>query len=452
MLTIIAFLVVLGVLIFIHELGHFLVAKWSGVGVEAFSLGFGPRVFGFKRGETDYKISLIPFGGYVKMTGEAIDSEETYEDLKHLTEYERLRRDELFIEKSFQRKPLFKRVAIVAAGPAMNLVLAAILFPVIYMIGVSVPAFLYEAPKVGYVPSAGPAFEAGVMQGDTIDSIDGVGVSTWEGAIELIALNPGREIELKVKRGEVLLTKKIVPVAVENKSFGVDVGVSGFYPPMPAVVGAIKEGYPAEKAGLEAGDLIKSIGGKAITHWSELNDELSSLDARQVVFERAGVLNEVTITPVYDEESERYFIGVIKQDDMTVKSYGPIEAVKRGYNRAMELTTLLFTVLKGLVFGDYSMDSLGGPIMIAKVAGQAASSGLVPILFLVAFLSLQLGIINLFPIPVLDGGHLFFFGFEWIIGKPLNEEIMIIAQNIGMVLLLGLMIFVTWNDIARMFL
>ncbi|MCK4846851.1 MAG: RIP metalloprotease RseP [Deltaproteobacteria bacterium] len=452
MLTIIAFLVVLGVLIFIHELGHFLVAKWSGVGVEAFSLGFGPRVFGIKRGETDYKISLIPFGGYVKMTGEAIDSEETYEDLKHLTEYERLRRDEDFIEKSFQRKPLFKRVAIVAAGPAMNLVLAAILFPVIYMIGVSVPAFLYETPKVGYVPSAGPAYEAGVMQGDIIDSIDGVGVSTWEGAIELIALNPGREVELKVKRGEVLLTKKIVPVAVENKSFGVDVGVSGFYPPMPAVVGAIKEGYPAEKAGLEAGDLIKSIGGKAITHWSELNDELSSLGARQVVFERAGVLNEVTITPVYDEESDRYFIGVIKQDDMTVKSYGPVEAVKRGYNRAVELTTLLFTVLKGLVFGDYSMDSLGGPIMIAKVAGQAASSGLVPILFLVAFLSLQLGIINLFPIPVLDGGHLFFFGFEWIIGKPLNEEIMIIAQNIGMVLLLGLMIFVTWNDIARMFL
>lgn len=446
--SIIAFIGVLGVLIFIHELGHFLVAKWSGVGVEAFSLGFGPRVFGIKRGETDYKISLIPFGGYVKMTGEAIEDKGVDDDGRRLTEYESLRRDEEFIEKSFQRKSLFKRIAIVAAGPTMNIVLAAILFPVIFMIGVEVPAHLYDAPQVAYVE--GPAYEAGIMKGDLIESVDGVNVNTWNSLMEMIALNPGREIELGIKRGDVSLTKSFVPASIKNTDFGVDVGVSGLSASSVPVVDALMKGDPADKAGIKPGDIIKSVGGKEITHWRELNLELSTSEPKEIVFERDGELMEVMITPRYDKESDRYLIGVLKDSDIVFKSYGPIEAVKRGLGRAVELTALLFTVLKGLVVGTYSMDTLGGPIMIGKVAGQAASSGISSLLMLMAFLSLQLGIINLFPIPVLDGGHLFFFAMEGVIGKPLNEEVMIIAQNVGMVLLLALMVFVTWNDIARM--
>ncbi len=430
--TVVSFLLVLGVLIFIHELGHFAVAKYAGVGVEKFSLGFGPRLLKYKYGETEYCISIIPFGGFVKMVGEGRDEDVSEADKK----------------KSFTHKPLLARAAIVAAGATMNLLLAAILFPVIFMIGVEVPAYMDKVPVVGYVVEGEAGERAGLMQGDIIKSIDGNVVTTWEKMYKSIALNPEKTIDLSVLRGDKNLSLVFTPEA--SRELGI--GVGGFYPPMRARVGAVSAGSPAEKAGLQVGDIISKVDGKEIEHWTKLQDLVSGSDGERIfTILRDGTAIDVAIVPAYNEEAKSYLVGIAQIEEMVLKKYGVIESIKLGTHKAVELTALLFKVLGRLVAGDLSMKSLGGPIMIAQVAGQAASSGVTEILSLLAFLSLQLGIINLFPIPVLDGGHLFFCGIEAIRGKPLSERIQGLAQYAGMVLLIALMVFVTWNDLWRIF-
>ncbi|MCC6502442.1 MAG: RIP metalloprotease RseP [Deltaproteobacteria bacterium] len=432
MTTLISFIIVLGVLIFIHELGHFAVAKACGVGVEKFSLGFGPKLIGIRRGETEYRISLLPLGGYVKMVGEAAGESVS---------------DELRM-KSFTHKPVWKRALIVAAGPTMNLVLAIALLPVIFMIGIQLPAYLEKPAQVGYVVHDEPAEKAGIKAGDTIVSFGGKDVKHWEDLLTQVALNPSKKVELTLERDGQRVSASMTP----DESQETGAGYGGMYPPMKPVIGDVASGYPAKEAGIKAGDTILSIDGVAIRHWAELENAIHKAEKKITLnVLRDGKEMTFEVTPRYNEDAKVHLIGISRQEELQVRQYGFTESVSKGVSTGVQMTGKLFVVIKGLVLGEYSLKTLGGPIMIAQVAGKAAESGISDLLSLVAFLSLQLGIINLFPIPVLDGGHIVFFGLEAIKGKPLSEKFMTVAQQVGIALLIGLMVLVTWNDLVRIF-
>jgi regulator of sigma E protease len=434
--TVVSFVLVLGLLIFIHELGHFAVAKWSGVGVEKFSLGFGPKLLGFKRGETEYLLSLLPLGGYVKMVGEQPGEE--------VSDFDK--------ERSFTHKPVSTRAMIVAAGPIMNLLLAVILLPIIFMAGIQIPAYLDGEARIGFVVPGERADMAGINNGDVVVSANGKDISSWEGLITTLTLNPDNPLDLSLRRGSTELSVTLTP-EVDPDTGG---GYAGIYPPMRPIIGSVSAGYPAKEAGLAEGDVILAIDGTGIAHWAELESyvkkvglERSFLIEREIDGEASTF--SVKITPKFNEDTGVFLIGVSRFEELVFKQYGFIDAVVRGVSSSIEMTGRLFMVIKGLIFGRYSLKTLGGPIMIAQVAGRAVEAGIIDLLSLVSFLSLQLGIINLFPIPVLDGGHLLFFGIEAVKGKPLSDRFVGIAQQVGIVLLIALMVLVTYNDILRIF-
>ncbi|MBI5887328.1 MAG: RIP metalloprotease RseP [Deltaproteobacteria bacterium] len=428
MTTVISFVVVLGVLIFIHELGHFAVAKWRGVGVERFSLGFGPKIFGVKKGETEYLISLLPLGGYVKMVGEA-PGEDVSDEVKN---------------KSFAGKSVFTRGAIVAAGPLMNLVLAAFLLPIIFMLGIQAPAYLDKPVVAGFVAPDEPAAKAGIRAGDAITAVDGKKIKDWEEFLETVELE--KTVKLTVRRDNADIEIMLTPASSKETAER----YAGIYPALPPVIGGVNDGYPAKEAGLRPGDMIMSVDGKPVGHWAELEDLVHKSGGKKVfVVERDGKAFTLEITPKLNKDMNVYLIGVTRKVDTVTRRYGFFQATVKGISAGVEMTGRLFEVIKGLVIGKYSIKTLGGPLMIAQVAGKAAKAGAVDLLTLVAFLSLQLGVINLFPIPVLDGGHILFYAIELIKGKPLSERFMVIAQQVGIALLVGLMLLVTYNDIFR---
>lgn len=432
MVTGISFVIVLGILVFIHELGHFAVAKLSDIKVEKFSLGFGPKIIGFKKGETEYLLSLLPLGGYVKMVGEVPGEDISEEDRR----------------RSFTAKSPLNRAAIVAAGPLMNLILAFVLFPLVYIIGIEVPAYLERPTAVGYVFADSPAQKAGLEKGDIIKLVDGKKVATWSDFISITAMNPESTLRLSINRDGKTVEATISP----ETSSKTGAGTIGVLPPMRPVISTVNKSYPAYKAGLRAGDEILAVNGHKITHWLEL-ESLVSKDATSKLFaiKRGNKTFDVSITPRASKDGKRFLIGVSREEERALKKYGVGESISKGVSASVDMTVKLFVVIKGLVVGQYSLKTLGGPIMIAQVAGRAAHEGLSDILSLVAFLSLQLGIINLFPIPVLDGGHIMFLAVESIKGKPLSDRFMGVAQQIGIALIISLMVLVTYNDIFRIF-
>src|SRR3989338_7788438 len=292
MTTLVSFLVVLGILVFIHELGHFIVAKLSGVGVLKFSLGFGPKLLGIKRGETEYLISALPLGGYVKMVGEATGEEVSQEDS----------------EKSFANKPLSKKAAIVMAGPIMNLVLAFALLPLIYLIGIQIPAYLDKEPIIGYVVKGEIADKAGLRKGDIILSIDDESIKNWEELNTAIISNPNRSLKLKIKRDGALKEILFTPEA-SSRTGG---GIAGFLPPVSPAVGGLNNGLPAEKAGLNIGDTILAVNGVKIDHWIELQQAIQNKKAEEklLLIKRGNETFTVGIKPELNEDIKAYVIGI----------------------------------------------------------------------------------------------------------------------------------------------
>ncbi|MEE9614883.1 MAG: RIP metalloprotease RseP [Thermodesulfobacteriota bacterium] len=429
-LSIIAFIFVIGIIIFIHELGHFVVAKLSGVGVETFSLGFGPKLISITRGGTEYRISVLPLGGYVKMVGESPEEE--------VSEAER--------EKSFTHKPLSKRVAIVMAGSVMNVVLALVLFPVIYMIGIQAPAYMGKVPEVGSVKEGTPASEAGIREGDIIAAVDGKEMEDWEDLGMILSLSPAQPLKLMVRRGEESFEVTIVPGVSEETG----AGLSGFYPPARPAVGIVTKGGPADRAGLKTGDVIAAVNGEPLKRAGQIQEIVgTSGEERSFLVERDGEAFTVNIAPEFNEGAKLFLIGITIQEESVLRSYGFIDSIKLGLDKTLEMAVLLFVVLKGLFSGVYSAKSVGGPIMIAQMSGMAAETGVASLLTLVALLSLHIGLINLFPIPVLDGGYLVFFAIEFLRGKPLSDRVMGMTQQVGFAMLITLMVFVTYNDLDR---
>jgi regulator of sigma E protease len=441
---IVPFAVVLGLLIFVHELGHFLMAKRAGVGVLKFSLGFGPKLIGFKRGETEYQISALPLGGYVKMIGEDPgDSSPEAVDPR----------------RSFSQKGVGTRALIILAGPLTNLILPVLLFSGIYMtVGQD-----YVVPLVGRPDAGSPAAEAGLEPGDRILAVDGKPVSRWEQLELPIRMSNGEPVALTVQRAgktfEVRLTprksKLFDPLGQEHEVWDV-----GLHPLVPTRVTRVQPGSPARAAGLEAGDEIVAVDGTPVAEWDELSRLIRARPGLPTLLTvvRDGKRFQVQVTPARQEErdangqvQEIGIIGVLRGEPAVQRErLNPVRAVWAGVEETVSTSATLIQGVWRIIEGRISARTIGGPVMIAQVTGEVAQRGLKNLINWTALLSINLAILNLLPIPILDGGHLLFSLIEWLRGKPVSLRKREIAQQVGFVLLVGLMIFAFYNDIFRL--
>jgi regulator of sigma E protease len=442
--------VALGALIFIHELGHFLVAKAMGVGVERFSLGFGPRIFSFRRGETEYCVSIVPLGGYVKMTGE----EATGEDAIHPT----TEAPSTDPTKSFSTKPLWARGLIVFAGPGMNFVLAAAIFSVVFAV-VGVPVL---DPTIGRVTPDSAAAQAGLHPRDQVAAIDGKPVEHWGEIEEAVTRSNGRPLALAIVRDgvrqDVTVTPRKVPVRTPFNE-PAEAWSIGARPYLPPVVGEVRPGMPAAEAGLQPRDRVVALNGQPIETWDELAEMISTRadETLTLRIERGGSRMDVTVTPRVEVERDALGketkvgrIGIATATSQSFKRSDPLTAFGRGVARTWDVTAITVVSIWKLVTGTIPASNIGGPLQISMVAGQQAQQGLVSYAFFVALISVNLAILNLLPVPMLDGGHLLFFAIEAVLGRPLSLRKREIAQQIGLALLLLLMVFALFNDLTRL--
>ena len=350
MSSVLAFVLVLGALIFVHELGHFLVAKLFRIKVLKFSLGFGPKLVGRRWGETEYLISLLPLGGYVKMLGEDPEEEVKEEE-----------------ERAFWNQPPSRRGAIVSAGPVANLLFASLLFAFIFAIGIP-----HLAPTIGEVADGFPAKEAGIKPGDRVIAIDGKEVRYWSDLLEEIPRSGGRELHLTIRRDERVLTVAVTPKAVKRKT-------------------------------------------------------------------------------VFGEEKVIYQIGIVPKGETIIEKVSPIKAIGKGFSHTLKISYMVINIVIKMVEGVISPKTLGGPLLIAQMAGEHAQKGIISLLFFTAVLSVNLGILNLFPIPILDGGQLIIILLESLRGKPISVKKLELVQKVGIVLIILIMAFAFYNDLMRIF-
>ena len=427
MTTLLAFAFVLGVLIFVHELGHFVMARRVGIRVLKFSLGFGPRLIGFKRGDTEYVISAIPLGGYVKMAGENPDDP-------------RSGRDDEFLSKT-----KWQRFQVLIMGPLMNLILAVVVTAGVLMNGAEIPAFQSKPPVVAQVMPGSPAEKAGIQQGDRIISVAGREVNTWEQVIFAVGTRSGTETDVVVLRNGKEISVAVTPTSDSRFEFG-EIGV---LPDSHPLVGSILPGSPAEKAGLRMGDVILKVDGAAIAFSSQLIDAVSKKPNTPVTMTitRGGVEQDVQVTPELNAGRGR--IGINIGEDVTRIKPGPIEALGMSIKRNYETARLIFITIGQLITRETSTRQLMGPLAIAQLSGESAEQGWASLFTLMASISLNLGLLNLLPIPVLDGGHILIMALEGLARRDFSirvKEKMFLA---GFAVLLMLMVTVIYNDLTR---
>jgi RIP metalloprotease RseP len=544
-MTIVPFVVLLGILIFVHELGHFLVARWNGVRVEVFSLGFGKKLFKFQRGDTTYALSLIPLGGYVKMFGEQPGAEISEEDKK----------------VSFTHKNVWQRISIVLAGPLMNFFFAIVIFFIVALIGEEA-----KTPVVGDVPKDSAVYAAGLRSGDKITSINGKTINTWDDIQKSLSLKEEETLQLafNVTRENssetttVNYTAKAIPnpnplskfdfigevEGLSPYSMGTTVGVLENSPlhavgmrtgdtitavngakvlhwrdldktleaqdtknplaltvsgirddektakemtltlaPLESIktfnlsslglesselyIGGVVKDSPAEKAGVQQMDRMLSIGGTKISKWEDVITNIKSYDGKNPVdveVLREGKVTALKITPkmttqmtASGTEDKRFTIGIAPvmniatPDFMTVKTSNPIEALVRGTERTWDVSVMTVMSFVRLFQAKISPKNIGGVISIGQAASETFKIGISQYLQMMAVISVNLFILNLLPIPVLDGGHLVFYIVELVKGTPLSLRKMEIAQQVGLALLMSLMVFALFNDVTRLF-
>jgi regulator of sigma E protease len=429
--TIVAFLFTLSVVIFFHELGHFLAAKWAGVRVERFSLGLGPKVFGKKIGETEYLLSCIPFGGYVKMAGDEPGQEkgEPYE---------------------FYSKSIRCRFIIILSGPVMNLLVGIILFTLVFLIGV-------QSSRIGQVLPTGPARDLGILPGDRIVEIDGEAIDYWGDLLNCVMDRPGKRVDLVFLRdGERYMRRVEIGVRevdVGKGREGVRFGFLGVSPYFGTRIGKVLEGFPAHSVGLRPGDRVLSVDGVDVKTWFDITSIVHKSPGRVLLFEieRSGERLRYAITPKEEEiKGERIgLVGIVPSQDLV--RFSPITAIYKGIVQGLSLSGKVIVVLWRLLTLKMSLKLLAGPIGIAQMAGQVAQVGFSDLLSFIGLVSINLWVLNLLPIPVLDGGHLLFLGIERIRGERFDPKVMEVTQKVGVGILLPLILIVTYNDLSRIF-
>ncbi len=446
MTAIVSLVVVLGILILIHEFGHFIVARLSGVGVERFSIGLGPVIWRIFKGKgTEYVLSAVPFGGYVKMMG---DDENPLEGGKSGV---------VDPARAFNRKPIWVRFLIVVAGPGMNFVLAAVIFAVVFMV-LGQPV----APNVvGRVARDGSAAEAGLRAGDRIVAVDGKPVLHWEDLLVAAQASHGAPLRLVVRdeKGDrtVTLTPRKTkvrdPIGEEQEAW--DVG-AGYY--SPASIGEVKTEYPAAAAGLKPGDTVLALDGQPVASWEDLATAIRERPGRRIRLEVKRGKDLFTLSVVPRAEKERTpdgreieigRIGIGPGTSVMFVRSSPPAAVWQGVYRAGQITALTVRALYKIVVGQLDRKAIGSPIQIAVTAGEQARQGLASLAFFTAVISINLFVLNLLPVPMLDGGHLLFFSFEAVLGRPLSVRKREVAQQVGFVLLMMLMAYAVYNDLDR---
>jgi regulator of sigma E protease len=424
-----AFVFVLGIIIFVHEFGHLVTAKAFGMRVFVFSFGFGKRLFGFQWGDTDCRVSAVPLGGYVKLEGEPDD---------HLSEDTSARGD----GRDFLSRPRWQRFLVYLAGPAMNAVLTISVLSVFYVVGFAVDASRFDRPIIGSVDPGSPAQHAGLEPGDEILSIDGQRQSSWEDAQYRILLRPQQELHLRVRRGE---SERDVVVRSEATS-PEEVGTIGVHPLVR--VGEVLPGEPAKAAGLRPDDAILAIDGKPIRSFAGIPPIVQAASGRALTFRiwRHGQLLDLAITPRDTGSGPR--IGITPKT--VVKKFGPPRAVVEAVRWTWEMTRQTFAVVHGLLTAQISPKTMMGPLGIAEASGDAARSGPGPLFFFVAVISLQVGILNLFPLAPLDGGHLAIIVLEGTVRRDLSPAVKNWIMNAGAAVIFLLIGLVLYSDFSKL--
>lgn len=425
--TILAFAIVFGVLVFVHEFGHFFMGKLMGVRVEVFSFGYGKRLFGFKKGPTDYRISLLPLGGYCRFLGEGV-----------FDPGRKLEPDD------FGAKPRWARFLIIAMGPIMNILLALVIVVGINMAGVEAPVYQDQAPDIGWIDAGSPAEKAGLRENDVILAIDGRPVKTWGDVEVAVGTKPERELKLGIRRDGAAM-----PVSLTTESrTKYDMGYAGFYGKVLTQIRMVTPGSPAEKGGLQAGDVILAIDGQPIYFYKFIKT-IESHPETPLAFlvRRGGAEVRLTITP--RREGQVGKVGVLQAAESATKKFGFLAAVGESYKENKRLVFLVVDFLKGVVTGQTSARQIGGPLEIANFSYAALKMGFLALMSWIALISLQLGILNLFPIPVLDGGQLFVLLIEGLVRRDLGPKARQIWMQIGFVIFVFLIGFVLLNDIVK---
>jgi regulator of sigma E protease len=427
--TLVAFAFVLGVLVFVHELGHFLAAKRVGIKVLKFQLGFNPTIFRVRRGDTEYSVGALPLGGYVKMAGDNPDEA-------------RLGASDEFLSKS-----KWERFQVLIMGPVMNLVLAVVLTALVLYQGLARPAYEEQPVVVGVVTASSPAAEAGVVPGDRVVAVNGRDVNTWEQFYMAVAPRANQPTDIEVERNGATLTRTLTPTTGTDSRF--EIGEIGILPTAHPHITSIIAGEEAERVGLQANDVIVSVDGEPMTFVSQLMEAISTRPEQELTI---GILRDgapLTIHATPARRGDRGQLGIYLADDVVSTKPGLIEAGRLSVEKNIQFSGMIFQTVWGLITRETSPKQLMGPVAIAQLSGESAQLGWIAVAALMAQISLNLGLLNLLPIPILDGGHIFIMALEGLARRDFSVRLKEKMLFAGFLVLMTLMVTVIYNDLTR---
>lgn len=426
-------LLILSFLVFAHEFGHFIVARLVGIRVLVFSIGFGRKIWRKVIGNTEYCISALPLGGYVKLAGQDPDEEPSYGS------------------EDYRAKKIWQRAAVVFAGPFANYLLAVVVLWILFMGGVRERPMVDDM-VVGGVADTSAALAAGVAIGDRILELDGSKVSSWEDFYSGVAIRGGKSVRIKIDRNGRIFETTLTPKKLEIEGIGA-FGDAGIFSREQPVVGTVLDSSAGAKAGLLPGDTILRVNGQRMHSWPQMVSIVQAMKQEgRFDIKRGDSVLVLHITPIFNPQEKRYMVGIMRAPPQLVwKRYGPVAAAQKAYIRVNGMIETIYTVVKGLFGASISPRSMAGPIGIVQMSGSAAKMGIDALVIFLAMLSVNLAVINLLPLAITDGGVLLFLLLEKIRGRPIGRKTQAVVQQAALFFFIALFLFVTFNDIQRSF-